>query len=170
MNQQWKKLTSLFLLLLFMAQSPLHASACACCTFHLILAEAVPSTKPVNLGCCNRRAPASAQSTPSCCVKSTLANSNDNSQVVSTRTCCGGGNDEAVPCESPGDCDCCAQAPDFAFPNAEHSTGQTFLVGYLTYGALPVLAAPQIITTASSQRVLPLPLSRRLAMISFWRN
>jgi len=170
MNQQWKKLISLFLLLLFIAQSTLHASACPCCTFHSILAESVPSTKPVDLGCCSRWSSASAETNANCCVKHITAQPNDDYQFVSTRGCCGGENDATTPCESPGDCDCCAQAPDLAFPNVEPSTGSTFLICSMVYGALPVLAAPQIITTASSQQVLPLPLSRRLAMISFWRN
>lgn len=168
MNQPWKKLTSLFLLLLFITQSTLHASACACCTLHSILAEAVPSTKPVELGCCSRRAVATAQSTQSCCARSISAKPTKDSQIDSTRACCESENDEAIPCESPGDCACCAQ--DTPFPNVEHSTGQIYLVCYMVYAALPVLATPRMVTTASAQHIPPLPLSRRLAMISFWRN
>lgn len=168
MNQHWKKLISIFLLLVLVAQSPLHAAVCPCCTIHSILSGSISSSKHLELGCCSRHSPRSAATTPSCCVESVPSNSIDESQAAAPRGCCERASAPIIPCEPPVDCACCAQDP--AVASAESSNGKTILVLSMIYDGLQVLVVPRVLSTTTTQPFVPLPLSRRLAMISFWRN
>lgn len=168
MNQHWKKLISLFLLLVLVAQSPLHAAVCPCCTIHSILSGAISSSRHLELGCCSRHSPLAVATTPNCCVKSLPSHSNNELQAAATRGCCERASVPVVPCEPPVDCACCAQDP--AVASAESSNGKTILVLSMIDGGLQVLAVPPVLATTKIQPRVPLPLSRRLAMISFWRN
>lgn len=156
MNLQWKKLTSLLLLLLFLPHSTLKAAACPCCTFHSLVAAATNHPTTSIKPCCNKDVVANSESKPACCSK------------VKT-------DSESCPVEpstseqNPTDCSCCVEASPL--PAVTHDVGKSLNEHLPTYFELPREASRAIATSAVVTKSLSPPsLHRRLAMISFWRN
>jgi len=156
MNQQWKSLTSLVLLLLFLGHSTLKAAACPCCTFHSLVSAATQHPTTPAKPCCNKEAGANSEAKPACCSK--VKPASESCPIVPTTSD-----------QNPSDCSCCIEASPL--PVVTHDIGKVLNALLSTYLVLPrepsrTIATPAVVT----KNLSPPSLHRRLAMISFWRN
>lgn len=156
MNIQWKKLTSLFLLIFFGSYSTLHAAACPCCTFQSILSSADFATHARAKPCCQKLAEAANEARPACCVKRTTG----------TDQACS--NEETAPQQSTSDCSCCLQQSPF--PTGNHFAGHPEIAAEFIHIEFPKISDSVESKITSIPVISPPPLIRRLAILSFWRN
>ena len=156
MNLQWKKLTSLVLLLLFLGHSTLKAAACPCCTFHSLVSAATNHPTTTAKPCCNKEAVANSEAKPACCSKAKPASDSCPIEPSDSE-------------QNPSDCSCCVEASPL--PVVTHDIGKGLSDHLPTYFELPRESSTANATSVVvTKNLSPPSLHRRLAMISFWRN
>lgn len=159
MSQQWKKLSSLILLLLFGLQSTLLAEACPCCAYHLLrfaTTEGALSPQAAALDCCPKGPQREKSDTPSCCKIKEISQSAP-PQAGSVTSC-----------DTPDDCQCCSRFP--SDPVISHPTTTVATVLHSTAFIPTEAFLFRWEATVDLPEVPPPPLNRRLAILSFWRN
>lgn len=154
MISQWKKLISLFLLLLLSGHSTLQA-VCPCCTIHAILSTLRSVNLQTEPTCCQQHSATVPELHSSCCQTQIPLSSDPKSE------------DETLPCKDSSDCACCVEKP--SFPNSGSSPEKFSLAFYGIPFELPSSVAIRNLLF-DIPHVAPLPLQRRLALIAFWRN
>lgn len=154
MMSQWKKLVSLFLLLIFSSHSALQA-ACPCCTLHAIVVALRSVKLQTEPTCCQQHSASKNQQNTSCCqTKNPLKNEHKKGTAT-------------PPCRDVSDCECCVPKPSF---RTSGTPLEKYSIAFDTLAfELPSSEAIRNVTF-DIPRVAPLPLQRRLALIAFWRN